>query len=117
MIKNLPTMPETWVQSLGCQDPLVEVMAIQSVFLPGESSWTEEPRGLWSMGSQRVTKHSTVQEMQEMRDQCLIWEDPLEKEMPTHFSTLAREAPRKRSLVGHSPRGDKGLDITEHTHI
>ena len=53
MVKNLPAMHETWVQSLGWEDPLEEVMATYST--PGESPWTEEePGGLQSMRSQRV---------------------------------------------------------------
>ena len=47
-------MQETQVQSLGWEDPLEKGMATHSVFLPGESQWTEEPDGLQSMGSQRV---------------------------------------------------------------
>ena len=65
LIKNLLAMRETWVQSLGSEDPLEEGMEPASVFLPGESLWTEEPGGLQFMGSQRVghhwaTKHSTA---------------------------------------------------------
>ena len=54
MVKNLPAMQETWVQSLGWKDRLKESMAAIPVFLPGESPWTEEPGELQSMGSQRV---------------------------------------------------------------
>ena len=54
MVKNLPAMQETWVRSLGWQDPLEEGVATHSIFLPGDSPWTEEPGGLQSMGSQRV---------------------------------------------------------------
>ena len=36
-VKNLPTVRETWVQSLGWDDPLEEGMATHSIFLPGES--------------------------------------------------------------------------------
>ena len=53
-VKNLPAMQETWVQSLGCTDPLEEGMATHSSIWPGESSWTEEPCGLQSVGSQKV---------------------------------------------------------------
>ena len=53
-VKNPPAMRETWVQSLGWEEPLEEGMATTLVFLPGESPKTEEPRGLQSMGSQRV---------------------------------------------------------------
>ena len=37
MVKNLPALRETWVQSLGQEDPLEEEMAPTPVFLPGES--------------------------------------------------------------------------------
>ena len=37
MVKNLPAMQETWVQSLGQEDPLEEGMATYSVFLPRKS--------------------------------------------------------------------------------
>ena len=53
MVKNPPAMWETWVQSLGLEDPLKESMTTL-VFLPGESPWTEEPSGLQSVGSQKV---------------------------------------------------------------
>ena len=54
MVKNLPTMQETYVQSLGWEDPLEKGKTTTPVFFPGESPWTEEPGGLQSMGSQRV---------------------------------------------------------------
>ena len=47
-------MWKTWVQSLGWEDPLEEGMLTHTVFLPGESAWTEEPGGLQSTGSQNV---------------------------------------------------------------
>ena len=53
MVKNPSAMRETWVRSLGWEDPLEEVMATP-VFLPGESPWTKEPGGLQSVGLQRV---------------------------------------------------------------
>ena len=54
MIKNLPAIQETWVQSLGWEDPLEKGMATHSSILAWEIPWTEEPGGLQSMGSQRV---------------------------------------------------------------
>ena len=51
MVKNLPEMQETQVQSLGWEDPLEKGMATHSVFLPGVSSWTEKPGRLQSKGS------------------------------------------------------------------
>ena len=44
--KNLTAVQETWVQSLGWEDPPEEGMATHSIFLPGDSQWTEEPYGL-----------------------------------------------------------------------
>ena len=54
MVKNLPVMQETWVWSLGWEDPLEKGMATYLVFLPGKSSWTEELGGLQSLEFQRV---------------------------------------------------------------
>ena len=45
-------MQETWVQSLGWEDPLEEEVATHSSILSGRISWTEEPGGLQSTGSQ-----------------------------------------------------------------
>ena len=47
-------MQETWVQSLGWEDPLEEQMGTHSSILAWEIPWAEEPGGLQSMGSQRV---------------------------------------------------------------
>ena len=52
--KNLPVMQETWVRSLGQEDPLKKGMATHSGILAWEIPWTEEPGGLQSTGSQRV---------------------------------------------------------------
>ena len=54
MVKNPPAVWETWVWSLGWEDPLEEGMQPTPVFLPGESLWTKEPVWLQFMGSQRV---------------------------------------------------------------
>ena len=53
-VKNLPAMQETWVRSLGWEDPLEEGMATHSSILAWRIPWTEEPGGLQSTGSQRV---------------------------------------------------------------
>ena len=53
MVKHLPTMWETWVQSLGWED-LEKQMATHSSILAWKIPWTEEPDKLQSMGSQRV---------------------------------------------------------------
>ena len=51
MAKNLPTMQETQVQSLGLEDPLEKQMATHSSILAWKIPWTEEPDGLQSMAS------------------------------------------------------------------
>ena len=53
-VKRLPTMWETWVQSLGQEDLLEKAMATHSSTLAWKIPWTEEPGRLQSMGSQRV---------------------------------------------------------------
>ena len=54
MVKSLPAMWETGVQSLGQEDPLEKKMATHSSMLAWEIPWTEEPGRTVSMGSQRV---------------------------------------------------------------
>ena len=68
-VKKLPEMQETqetWVRSLGPEDPLEEEIATHSSILTWKIPWTEEPGGLQSKGSQRVgpdraTKHTNTQ--------------------------------------------------------
>ena len=54
MVKHVPTMRETWVRSLGQEDPLEKEMATHSSILAWKIPWTEDPDRLQSMGSQRV---------------------------------------------------------------
>ena len=54
MVKNLPATWETWVRSLGWEDPLEKEMASHSSILAWRIPWTEEPGRLQSMESQRV---------------------------------------------------------------
>ena len=54
MVKRLPTMWETWVRSLGREDPLEKEMATHSSIHAWKIAWTKEPSGLQSMGLQRV---------------------------------------------------------------
>ena len=53
-VKNLPAVQETRGQSLGWEDPPEKEMTTHSNILAGKISWTEEPGGLQSMGSQKV---------------------------------------------------------------
>ena len=54
MVKNLPALQETGVQSLDREDPLEKGMATHSSILVLRIPWTEEPGGLQSMGLRRV---------------------------------------------------------------
>ena len=53
-VKNLPTVQETQVRSLGQEDLLEKRMATHYSILPWRIPWAEEPGGLQSMGSQRA---------------------------------------------------------------
>ena len=51
VVNNLPAMQRTWVQSVGWKDSLEREMATHSTMPAWEIPWTDEPGGLWSMGS------------------------------------------------------------------
>ena len=107
MVKSLPAMRETWVRSLGWDDPLEKEMATHSSILVWKIPWMEELGRLQSMGSQRVGHNSgftqggtsgvTVVEnlsaKQEMQVQSLGQEDPLEKGPATHSTMLVWRNP------------------------
>ena len=74
MVKNLPAMLETWVQSLGWEDPLENGMATHSSILAWRIPWADEPGGLQSMGSQRMsgtTERLTL--LLHFQDSCFIY--------------------------------------------
>ena len=54
LVKNLPAMQETWVQTLSQEDLLEKGMATHSSVLAWRIPWTEKPGEILSMGSQRV---------------------------------------------------------------
>ena len=54
MVKNLPAMQETQVRSRGWEDLLEKEMVMHSSILAWRISWTEDPGGLQTKGSQRV---------------------------------------------------------------
>ena len=58
MVKRLPTMRETWVQSLGWKDLLEKEIATHSSILAWKIPWTEDPGRLQSMGLQSRTRLS-----------------------------------------------------------
>ena len=57
MVKNLPAMQETWVQSLGQEDPLEKEIATHPSILAWRIPWTEEPGRLQSMESMERVGH------------------------------------------------------------
>ena len=59
MVKNLPAMQETWVQSLDWEDPLEKGMATHPSILAWRIPWTKKAARLQPMGSQRV-RHNSV---------------------------------------------------------
>ena len=63
-LKRLPAMRETWVRSLGQEEPLEKEMATRSSVLAWRTPWTEEPGGLPSTGSQSRTRLSDFTKLQ-----------------------------------------------------
>ena len=59
-VKNLPVIQETWVQSLGQEDPLEKEIETHCSILAWEIPWTEKPGGLQSMRSQRVGHYTAT---------------------------------------------------------
>ena len=101
MVKNLPTIQETqetWVASLGWEDPLKEGMATHSTMLAWRIPWTGKPGRLQSIGLQRVgptevTQHTRMQEML-ARDSVAIQWLRIHPPMPeTQVQSLSQEDP------------------------
>ena len=63
MVKRLPAMRETWVQSLGWEDPLEEDMATHSSILVWEIPWTAEPGGLQLQGQRALSDYTHSADM------------------------------------------------------
>ena len=105
MVNHLPAMRETWVRSLGQEDPLEKEMATHSSTSAWETPWMEEPGGLQAMGLQRVG-----------HDFTFTFHFPaLGKEMAPHSSVLAWRILGTGSLVGCRLWGRTELDTTEAT--
>ena len=62
MVKNPSTMQETWVRSLGQEDPLGEGMENHSSILAWRIPWTEEPGGLQSRGEKELGTKASEQQ-------------------------------------------------------
>ena len=87
MVKNLPAMQETWVQSLGQEDPLEKGMATHSSILAWRIAWTEEPGGLQSMGLQSQTEQLTHTAL-EAGFVDAYFEISKQSELPSRFGVL-----------------------------
>ena len=135
--KNLPAVQETWVWSLGWEDPLEKEMATHSSILVWKISWTEELGGLQSMGSQRVRHDWVINTYLLYLLLCneYVWRASLVvqmvKNLPAVQETQVRKIPWRReqlptpvflpgefhgqkSLEGsYSPWGHKESDTTE----
>ena len=72
MAKNLPAMQETWVCSLGQEDPLEKGMATHSSTLAWRVPWTQQLGRLQPVGSQRV-RHDRVADTLELRESYEGW--------------------------------------------
>ena len=65
MVKDLPAVQKTWVQSLSQEDPLEKQMATHSSIPAWRIPWTKEPNGLQSRESQRVRRDLTTEQQQQ----------------------------------------------------
>ena len=97
-VKNLPAMPETWVQFLGQEDPLEKEMATHSSILAWRIPWTEEPGGLQSVGSQSLAGYS-----------------PCSRKKLDTTEQLARKRGQRRSVGLRKRREGHGLHTGEET--
>ena len=92
MVKNLPAMLETWVQSLGWEDPMEKEMAAHSSILAWKIPRTEEPGRLQSMGLQRVGHDWTTNTHTFLKKQQNIdWRQHHLLQMIIHFLCLKDE--------------------------
>ena len=110
-LKRLPSMRETWVRSLGRDDPLEKEMAIHSSILAWRIPGTGEPGGLPSMGSHRV-RH-------DWNDVAVAVAATFYRRRQWHPTPvfLPGKSHGWRSLEGCSPWGRWGSDTTEWLHF
>ena len=101
MVKNAPAMQETWVQSLGGEDPLEKGIATHSSILTWRISWTEEPGRLQSMGSQTVGHDFQIGKG--VRQGCIL--SPCLFNLYSEFSSVAQSCPTLCNPMDCSPLG------------
>ena len=72
MVKTLPAMQETWIQSLGQDDPLEKEVATEySSILAWKTPWTEAPGGLQSMGFKELDRTEMTQHTPGLEKNCM----------------------------------------------
>ena len=112
MVKHLPTMWETWVQSLGWEDPLEKEMATHSSTLAWKIPWTEERGGASG-------KEPAYQCRRPKRRRFSPWvgKIPWRRKWQSIPVLLPGKSHGQRSVVGYSPWGRKESDMTERLHF
>ena len=98
MVNNLPAMQESWVRSLGQENPLEKGMAAHSSILVWRIPWTEEPGKLQSMGSQ---ESDTTEQLTHRT--FLGVSSPFGSIMGNSLKTLTRNRMLKMSALVWSP--------------
>ena len=119
MVKNLPVMQETTVESLGQEDPLDKGMATHCSILAWRISWTEKPGGLQFMGSQRV-KHDWAANMHTVSFLCPFIHNFLSQPSRRSFGSLgllSKHSLTKSSLTdfANSLRSQNTSDFLENS--
>jgi len=118
-VKRLPATRETWIQSLGWEDPPDKEMATHSSILAWRIPWTEEPSGLQSLGSQVVghdwgtslsLSSQRRQEEETREDEMVGWHHWLNGH---EFEQALGGGEGKGSMVCCRPWVCKELDMTE----
>ena len=128
MVKHLPTMWETWVQSLGWKISWRRKWQPAPVLLPGKSHGWRSLVGYSPLGrkeldtTEQLHFHFFFQvaqwlrihlPMQETRVQCLAQEDPWRRKWQPTPAFLPGKSHGWRSLIGYSPWGHKESDMTK----
>ena len=126
-------MQQTWVQSLGQEDPLEKQMATHSSVLVWRIPWTQEPGGLqgyppghkesgmteataYARGHSMAQRVKNLPAMQEPQETWVLSQDqknPLEEAWQPTPIFLPQKSHGQRSLVGYSPWGHKESDTIE----
>ena len=101
-VKNLPAMQETWVRSLGGEDPLEKGMATYSSILAWRIPWTEEPGG--NLGLQRVGNNSATKTSLFTAYNTLYYDND--------FEQTPGDSEGQGHLVCYGPWGRKESDTT-----